>query len=144
MPEESTGIRCVGGIVHDPAGRLLIIQRGHAPSLGLWTVPGGRVEQGESDHTALRRELLEETGLTVRVQRLAGTLERAPYVIYDYACSPLDGRLQAGDDAAQARWVDRHAFERLARAGALTEGLAELLADWNMLPARATPQPPSQ
>ena len=56
---------CVGAVVVDAAGRLLLIRRGHAPSAGLWSVPGGRVEAGESLTEAVVREVREETGLTI-------------------------------------------------------------------------------
>lgn len=135
MPEESTAIRCVGGIVHDSAGRLLLIRRAHAPSAGLWTLPGGRVEPGETDDAAVIRELREETGLEVLPRRLVGVLEHPPYLIHDYVCSLRGGQLRAGDDAAGARWVRHDAFRAMDSAGELTERLSELLAEWEMLPA---------
>ncbi|PXY19880.1 NUDIX hydrolase [Prauserella sp. PE36] len=128
------GVRCVGGIVHDDAGRLLLIQRGHEPSAGRWSLPGGRVEEGESDADALARELREETGLDVVAGQLVGSVTRGSYVIYDYACTVSGGELKAGDDAADARWVDAAAFGALAAAGELTEGLAATLRDWGVLP----------
>ncbi len=63
MPE--LRVPCVGAIITDPAGRLLLIKRGHEPEAGRWSVPGGRIEPGESDEQALVREVREETGLTV-------------------------------------------------------------------------------
>ena len=65
-------IPCVGAIVADGQGRLLMIKRGHEPGAGLWSIPGGRIEPGETDAEALVREMLEETGLTVEVGRLVG------------------------------------------------------------------------
>jgi 8-oxo-dGTP diphosphatase len=50
-------VPCVGAVVHDGQGRLLLVRRGHAPSAGLWSVPGGRVEAGESEVEAVVREL---------------------------------------------------------------------------------------
>jgi ADP-ribose pyrophosphatase YjhB (NUDIX family) len=123
-------VRCVGGILHDAAGRLLVIQRGHDPGRGLWSLPGGRVEPGETDEQAVLREMREETGLDVRPGPLAGTVVRGRYEIHDYVCEVLGGQLRAGDDAADARWVDAAAFSTLA----LTEGLADTLRDWDRLP----------
>ncbi|GAA4665641.1 NUDIX hydrolase [Amycolatopsis dongchuanensis] len=123
-------VRCVGGILHDPDGRLLVIRRGHEPGRGLWSLPGGRVEPGESDEQAVVREMREETGLEVRPGALVGMVVRGRYEIYDYACEVTGGTLRPGDDADEARWVDAAAFGTLR----LTEGLAEALEEWDSLP----------
>jgi 8-oxo-dGTP diphosphatase len=128
-------VRCVGAIVHDAGGRLLVIRRGHPPGEGLWSLPGGRVEAGESDAAAVARELAEETGLRVEVGRLVGRVERpgasgVTYDIYDYAATVTGGTLVAGDDASDARWT---ALEEL-RGLPTTDGLLEALADWGVLP----------
>ena len=68
-----TTIRCVGGIVHDAQGRLLLIKRANEPGRGRWSLPGGRVEPGETDAEAVVREVREETGLEVTPGPLAGT-----------------------------------------------------------------------
>ena len=60
----------MGAVIKDGAGRLLLIKRGHEPEAGRWSLPGGRIEPGESDEQALVREIGEETGLTVTVGRL--------------------------------------------------------------------------
>ncbi|WP_245616991.1 NUDIX hydrolase [Amycolatopsis taiwanensis] len=125
-------MRCVGGITFDDTGRLLLIQRGHDPGRGLWSIPGGRVERGETDHAAVVRELWEETGLDVVPGELAGMVVRGRYEIYDYLCEVRGGRLRPGDDAADARWVDAAVFARLD----LTEGLADTLRAWGRLPSR--------
>jgi 8-oxo-dGTP diphosphatase len=131
-------IRCVGGVVHDASGRLLLIKRGHAPGRGLWSLPGGRVEPGETDDEAVIRELREETGLTVRPGPLVGrVLRQAPagtYEIFDYACTVESGGLAAGDDADGVEWVDLAAFESLARRGELVAQLADTLREWQVLP----------
>lgn len=106
----------VGAIVlrHDD---VLLVRRGTAPQKGLWSVPGGALELGESLEQGVRREVLEETGLEVRVLQFAEALERIlmddsgavqyHYVLLDYLCEPVGGVLAAGDDAAEAAWVNR-------------------------------------
>ena len=69
-------IPCVGAVVKDETGRLLLIKRGHEPGVGLWSIPGGRIEPGESDVAALVREVREETGLDVVAGRLLGVVQR--------------------------------------------------------------------
>ena len=134
-------IRCVGAIVHDREGRLLLILRGHEPGRGLWSLPGGRVEKDETDEQAVARELLEETGLSVRSGALVGRVERpAPagvYEIFDYACTVLGGTPRPGDDADDVAWVGPAEFERLAEHGQLVAELAETLREWNALPRQA-------
>lgn len=127
-------IRCVGGVVHDEHGRLLLILRGHAPSAGLWSLPGGRVEAGESDAEAVIREMAEETALQVECGTLAGTVVNGPYEIHDYRCVVLAGTPTAGDDAADIAWVDADRFAELDADGALVTMLSATLADWGMRP----------
>jgi 8-oxo-dGTP diphosphatase len=131
-------IRCVGAIVHDAAGRLLLIKRGHDPGRGRWSLPGGRVEPGETDAAAVTRELLEETGLSVRPGSLIGRVERPAaagvYEIFDYAGVVVGGSLRAGDDADDVDWVGRAEFDELAEREELAVGLAEALRGWDALP----------
>ena len=130
-------IPCVGAVIKDERGRLLLIKRGHDPGAGLWSLPGGRVEPGETDTEALVREMREETGLEVRTGRLLGSVRR-PYGdgdvidIRDYAATVIGGTLNAGDDAADTRWVDEEDFASLP----VTEGLAEILASWGVWDVR--------
>lgn len=128
-------VRCVGAIVHDTEGRLLVIRRGHPPGQGLWSLPGGRVEPDETDAAAVIRETAEETGLRVAPGPLAGTVDRpgpggATYDIRDYRASVTGGDLRAGDDATEARWVTAAQL----RALPTTDGLLETLTAWNVLP----------
>lgn len=124
----------MGAVIKDAAGRLLLIRRGHSPGEGLWSLPGGRVEPGESDHDAVAREVWEETGLSVVPGRLIGSVTRpgldgAAFVIRDYAASVTGGDLAAGDDAADARWVSPGEISALP----LTTGLAATLSGWGVL-----------
>jgi 8-oxo-dGTP diphosphatase len=132
-------IQCVGAIITDEAGRLLLIQRGHEPGKGLWSVPGGRIEPGETDQQALVREALEETGLQVACGPLLGTVERpglagAIVEIRDYQAIVTGGELAAGDDAAAARWVTPVQLAALDADGLLTGGLLAALRSWGALP----------
>lgn len=88
------------------------------------------MENGETDHTAVIRELREETGLDVIPGELAGMVVRGRFEIYDYVCEVRGGTLRPGDDAADVRWVDAATFHRLD----LTEGLADALRRWGRLP----------
>ena len=98
----------VGAVVVN-SGKLLMVKRGRNPGRGLWSVPGGRVEKGEYLNAAAVREVREETGLVVAVDRLLGILEVVGdphYVILDFMAT-LDGPAEpvAGDDVAEVRWV---------------------------------------
>jgi ADP-ribose pyrophosphatase YjhB (NUDIX family) len=127
-------IPCVGAIVRDGDGRLLLVQRGHDPEAGRWSLPGGRVEPGETDAQALTREMREETGLIVTPGLLVGAVERpgtenTVLDIRDYAATVTGGTLAAGDDAADARWVPSADVTSLP----LTTGLADILRSWGVL-----------
>lgn len=128
---------CVGAIVVDD-GRLLLIRRGHGPAAGSWSVPGGRVEPGETLAEAVVRELAEETGLEGVCDRLVGWVERIGedhhYVILDFAVTLLESRAPvAGADAAEAAWVPLDAVADQA----LVDGLAEFLHEHGVIPTIA-------
>lgn len=125
---------CVGAVVLDADGRLLMVQRARPPAVGTWSLPGGRVEAGEDDAAAVVREVREETGLDVAVGELVGTVERSPgagivYVINDYACQVVGGTLRAGDDASDVRWCTPSEVRSLPTS----PGLVEALEDWHVL-----------
>jgi ADP-ribose pyrophosphatase YjhB (NUDIX family) len=132
-------IEAVGAVVADPAGRLLLILRGREPGAGLWSIPGGKVEDGESLVEAVRREVLEETALEVEVGEYVGTVDRpAPggdvFVIHDFRAAPAPGAtaagVRAGDDAADVGWFT----PAEVRALACVPGLVEALEGWGVLP----------
>jgi 8-oxo-dGTP diphosphatase len=105
----------VGGVVIQD-GRALLIRRGSEPLKGEWSIPGGMLEVGETLVKGVERELLEETGLTVRVIELIEIFERISYaepstdrakpnarpqyhfVIVDYLCEVISGTPVAGSD----------------------------------------------
>jgi 8-oxo-dGTP diphosphatase len=129
-------VACVGAVVHDAAGRLLLVQRGQEPSRGSWSLPGGRVESGESPEAAVAREVLEETGLRVQVGRPVGRV-RVPgagvvYDVLDFACTLIEPDQQpvAGDDAAAVVFADAGTLHGLP----CTPRLVETLGDWGVLP----------
>jgi 8-oxo-dGTP diphosphatase len=118
-------VPCVGAVIARDDGRLLLIQRGNEPGRGLWSLPGGHVEPGESEVDAVAREVLEETGLRVHVAGLAGRVQRGRYDIADYFATVVGGDLQAATDALDARWAD-------PRELAVTPGLVETLTAWGV------------
>jgi len=127
-------IPCVGAVIKDGSGRLLLIKRGHEPGKGLWSIPGGRVEAGESDADALVREVREETGLVVAADRLIGGVRRPAgagreFDIRDYAATVTGGELTPGDDADEAVWAGPAEMAALP----LTPGLLEALRSWGVV-----------
>ncbi|HEX9695403.1 MAG TPA: NUDIX hydrolase [Actinomycetota bacterium] len=131
----------VGAIVMDK-GRMLMVLRDHEPLKGYWTLPGGRVEPGESLREAVVREVREETGLDIDVDGLLGVVERIVrdddgaieyhYVIMDFVATARSTDVKAGDDAADVRWVPTGDLTSLK----LTDGLIEFLSDRGVLEGR--------
>lgn len=117
----------VGAILFD-GPRILMAQRGKLPLLGWWSLPGGALETGELLADAVKREVLEETGLVVEPVGVFEIFERimrddagAPeyhYVLVDYICRVSGGALQAGDDVCRVEWVLREDLAKLQ----ITEG----------------------
>ena len=104
----------VGAVILD-GDRVLLVKRGHEPLKGHWSLPGGRVELGETLEAALVREVREETGLEIttgpvvevfdRIDRASDGRIAYHYVIVDFACAPAGGQLAHASDAEDARWV---------------------------------------
>lgn len=132
-------IACVGAVIKDDAGRLLLIKRGHDPGRGLWSVPGGRVEASEADEEAVVREVREETGLIVVTGPLIGGVRlpggidshgtETEYEVRDYAAAVTGGQLAAGDDADDVMWAVPDALGALP----LTDGLLATLRGWGVV-----------
>jgi mutator protein MutT len=109
-PPQAEPVPAVGAVVVDPDGRILLVRRGRAPAAGTWTLPGGRVEAGESPEAAIVRELHEETALDTKIVCLLDelTLEREGMVfrVKEYLVIARPGQIPvAGDDAAEVRWA---------------------------------------
>lgn len=102
----------VGAVVLCDGGRVVLVRRRHEPLAGEWSLPGGVVEIGETLESAVAREILEETGLTVTVGPVVGVFDRITFdsdrrvhyhfVLIDYLCHATGGRLGSGSDASDA------------------------------------------
>lgn len=135
-------IPCIGAIVFDEQGRLLLVKRANPPAQGKWSLPGGRLESSETSESGVVREVREETGLAVTVVREVGTIERdAPsgdtYVIRDFLCAlstdatdATDATPVAADDASDAGFFALTEVIDLPTS----EGLLEALRDWDVIP----------
>jgi ADP-ribose pyrophosphatase YjhB (NUDIX family) len=115
-------------------GRVLLARRARGPALGVWTLPGGVVEAGETLIGALRREVEEETALSIEPVALAGHREvllrddsgrlARHFVILCFASRLVSGEIQLNDELAEARWLLPDELLELKT----TEGLAEIVA----------------
>lgn len=121
-------ICAVAAFVFDADRRVLVVQRGKPPGEGQWSVPGGKLERGETLAQAVSREVAEETGLVVEVGPLACVVERISddvhYVILDYLARVVGGTLAAGSDARAVRFVTEAEIAALPH----TDGFLDVLA----------------
>ena len=107
-------------IIHD--GKVVLVKRRFEPLAGQWSLPGGRLELGETLEAGLAREMLEETGLVVEVGPVVDVFDRIlldperkvryHYVLIDYLCRPVGGRLSHGSDVAAAEFVEPEDLDR--------------------------------
>ena len=119
----------VGGLVVDK-GKLLLIRRAYEPSSGLWSIPGGLLEVGESLEEAVVREIEEETGIKVEVKELLDVLNfvikdeagkvKYHYVLIDFLAKPVGGELRPSRETLDVRWVslkdiEKYSLTRTAR-----------------------------
>jgi len=115
-------------------GHVLVARRARAPALGIWTLPGGVVEAGETLTEALKREVVEETGMVVEPVALAGHREvvvrdddgqvSRHFVILCFATRWIKGEPKLNEELAEARWLRPAELKGLKT----TEGLAEIIA----------------
>lgn len=114
--------------------RVLIVQRGKEPGRGIWSLPGGHVEPGETALAAARRELGEETGIVAQLEHLVGLYDiirrdaagavTLHYTIACYAGHWASGEATAAGDAMAARWVLPEEMPGLAFAPHVNDAIA--------------------
>jgi 8-oxo-dGTP diphosphatase len=110
------------------AGKVLLVRRARSPADGFYSLPGGRVEYGESLHTALAREVDEETRLRIEIVGLAGWREVLPgtsssghYVIMSFAARWVAGEPVLNEEHDDFTWREPAAFGDLKLTGGLLE-----------------------
>jgi 8-oxo-dGTP diphosphatase len=121
-------------IIHQ--SKILIVKRANEPAKGLWSVPGGVVELGEYLHKAIKREVKEETGLEVGIERLIDAVDNIifdeegriqyHYVLLDYLCQLRGGVLKAADDVYEIQWVPLRALQSLPITSSLNRVIAKI------------------
>lgn len=120
MTLPTTPLLTVDCVVVDKEGRVLLIRRGRPPFEGHYALPGGFVDVGETVEDAARRELLEETGVSVKKIELIGVYSDPDRDPRGHTCSVAylarvkSAKAVAGDDAAAAEWLDIKKGTKLA------------------------------
>jgi len=129
VPPARPQLAVSGAIFRD--GRVLLVRRARSPGKGFYSLPGGRVEFGESLHTALHREVDEETGLRIEILGLAGWREVLPtngggghYVIVSFAARWAAGEPVLNDEHDDFKWIDPDRLGDLSVTGGLSEVIA--------------------
>jgi mutator protein MutT len=110
---------------------VLLVRRAHPPYAGFWSLPGGKIEAGETAKDAVRRELQEETGIEIEIEGVVDTVKIAPgegddtvtYRLTVFYGRPVGGSLKVGGDAEAAEWMHLDDVEKLA----MTPGTADLI-----------------
>lgn len=129
-----------GMIIH--RGNILLSVRGKPPSEGLWGLPGGAVEVGETVEEALVREVLEETSVTVRPLKQVAVLNsihrdddgrvKYHYILFEYLCEYVSGEIRPGSDALDARWVPLNDLESVDIMPTTLRFIRKILAQENI------------
>ena len=122
-PSSRNPVLAVAAVIWNDQREVLLIRRTKEPRKGQWSLPGGKVEFGESIEDAARREVLEETGLTVALLGVAGIAETildasagaadVHFVLIDYSARVVSGEAKAASDAADATWFTQEAIKDL-------------------------------
>ena len=109
--------RPIGGVgtVLIKDGKVLLIKRASEPDKGMWSIPGGLIEYGETAEDAAIREVFEETGLKVEKVQFVDAVTKVIYdeeekveyhfSIFDFKTDSFEGQVEASDDAEEAKWV---------------------------------------
>jgi 8-oxo-dGTP diphosphatase len=115
-PAPNKAVDCVG-VICFRGEDVLLIQRGKAPRKGDWSIPGGRIEKGETEEEAAIRELMEETSISAtlgpKVATIPALFEGFNYMLHDYVAEWHSGEPKAGDDAAKAVFMPPHKLDAL-------------------------------
>lgn len=117
---------------------ILLIRRAAEPDKDKWSIPGGRIEWGETMQEAVKREVLEETGLVVEVGEVAGVIDRIVrqddeiafhYLIIDFFADVVSGEVCPATDVSDCRWVPLSEIRKMD----VTNTVVDMLADWKLI-----------